>query len=126
MLFGAQQVNCANKRVIISAPVMELQQKELVMVATFTKNISEKLQKRGHRVKVVASNALSVEDYTISKNEKKLPPVGIETINDVEVERVHFSTKNQTLWRYLYRILWYIKLQVNDLIRAFWLGPSTK
>ena len=95
-------------------------------VEKLMQNISEKLQKKGHRVKVVASNALSVEDYALSKNEKKLPPVGIETINDVEVERVPFSTRNQTLWKYLYRIFWYLKLPGNGWIRALWQGPRTK
>lgn len=95
-------------------------------VEKLMQNISEKLQKRGHRVKVVTSNALSVEDYTLSKNEKKLPPIGIETINDVEVERVPFSTRNQALWRYLYRIFWYLKLPGNGWIRALWQGPRTR
>lgn len=95
-------------------------------VEKLMQNISEKLHKRGHRVKVIASNALSVEDYTLSTNEKKLLPVGREIINDVELERVPFSTRNQALWRYLYRIFWYLKLPGNSWIRAFWQGPRTR
>jgi GT2 family glycosyltransferase len=95
-------------------------------VEKLMQNISERLHKRGHRVKVVTSNALSVEDYTISTNEKKLLPVGKETINNVEVERVPFSKRNQALWRFLYRIFWYLKLPGNAWIRALWQGPRAK
>ena len=95
-------------------------------VEKLIQNISERLQKRGHRVKVVASNALSVENYTLPKNEKKLLPLGKDTINRVEIERVPFSTKNQSLWSYLYKLFWYLKLPGNSWIRAFWQGPRTK
>jgi len=95
-------------------------------VEKLMQNISERLQKRGHRVKVVASNALSVEDYILSKNEKKLLPVGREIINDIEVERVPFSKRNQALWRNLYRIFWHLKLPGNGWIRALWQGPRTR
>lgn len=95
-------------------------------VENLMQNISERLQKRGHKVKVVASNALSVENYTLPKNENKLLPAGKEIISGVEIERVPFSTKNQTLWSFLYKLFWHLKLPRNSIIRAFWQGPRTK
>lgn len=95
-------------------------------VEKLVQNISEKLQKRGHKVKVVASNALSVEDYTLPKNKKRLLPTGREIINGVEIERVPFSTKYQTLWSFLYKLFWSLKLPGNSIIRAFWQGPRTR
>jgi len=95
-------------------------------VENLMQNISEILQKRGHTVKVVASNALSVEDYTLPKNDKKLLPVGKDTINGVEIERIPFSTKNQTLWKYLYKLFWFFKLPGNSWVRALWQGPRAK
>jgi len=89
-------------------------------------NISERLQKRGHKVKVVVSNALSVEDYIFPDNEKKLLPAGKEIINGVKIERVPFSTRNQILWSYLHKLFRYLKLPGKNWIRAFWQGPRTK
>lgn len=95
-------------------------------VEKLMQNISERLQKRGHKVKVIASNAFSVEDYTLPKNKKKLLPPGREIINGVEIERVPFSTKDQTLWTFLYKLFWFLRLPGNSIIRAFWQGPRTR
>ena len=55
------------------------------------KNVSERLVNNGHQVQVIASNAYSVEDYSLPKKGKKLIPKGDEFINSVSVKRVPFT-----------------------------------
>jgi glycosyltransferase involved in cell wall biosynthesis len=57
------------------------------------KNVSERLAAKGHDVTVIASNALSVEDYVLPGGGKRLLPIGQDDVNGVRVRRVPFSRR---------------------------------
>jgi glycosyltransferase involved in cell wall biosynthesis len=54
------------------------------------KGVSDGLAKRGHDVRVVATNAYSTEDYFLPGRGKNLMPAGTEKIDGVAVTRVPF------------------------------------
>jgi len=61
------------------------------------KNVSERLAAAGHGVRVVASNARSVEDYFVRGKGRNLMPVGEETVDGIAVKRVRFTRRGAAL-----------------------------
>lgn len=87
------------------------------------KNVSEGLVGRGHAVKVIATNAHSVEDYFLPGKGKDLIEAKKDIINGVEVERVAFSRRGYLALNFLRSVANRVKYPGSDWIKMMSWGP---
>jgi len=87
------------------------------------KNISEGLVRRGHTVKVIATNAYSVEDYFLPGKGKDLIEGKKDIINGVEVERVTFSRKGYFILNFLRSVANRVAYPGSSWIKMMSWGP---
>lgn len=60
-------------------------------------NVSERLAARGHEVRVIATTALSTEDYFLPGRGKNLLPAGEDKVGGVSVVRVPFTRRGAAI-----------------------------
>jgi glycosyltransferase involved in cell wall biosynthesis len=89
-------------------------------------NVSERMVNRGHRVKVIATNAYSTEDYFLPGKGKKRIQDPETTLNGVEITRVSFTRTGAGLFNLLRRIGNYIPYPCRDRIRMKAWGPRSR
>jgi len=87
------------------------------------KNVSERLRRRGHDVRVVATNARSTEDYFLPDKGRDLFPAGTETIDGVPVTRVPFRRFGSPVLNLLRSISTRLPIPGRDKWRALSWGP---
>src|SRR4030042_4321132 len=63
------------------------------------KNVSERLRAAGHEVRVISTNAWSMEDYSVRGCGKSRMRAGEETIGGVPVRRVPFTRAGAAFFR---------------------------
>lgn len=90
------------------------------------KNISEGLVRRGHAVKVIATNAYSVEDYFLPGKGKDLIKGKKDIINGVEVQRVAFSRKGYFIFNFLRSVANRIEYPRSSWIKMISWGPRSR
>ncbi|MCP2605210.1 hypothetical protein NLC29_03545, partial [Candidatus Aminicenantes bacterium AH-873-B07] len=89
------------------------------------KNISERLVERRYEVKVIATNAYSVEDYFLPGKGKNLMKTGEEEINGVIVKRVAFTRKGAVFLNLMRAIANRINFPGGDWFRMISWGPRS-
>ena len=90
------------------------------------KNLSERLTARGHEVTVVASNALSVEDYILPGKARPPLPAGEETVNGVRVRRVPYSRRGLRALNALRAVAVRFRFPGGERLRALSWGPRSR
>jgi glycosyltransferase involved in cell wall biosynthesis len=87
------------------------------------KNVAERLVRRGHDVRVVATNARSTEDYFVAGKGRDLFPAGTETIEGVPVTRVPFRRLGARWLNFLRSVSWRYPIPGRGKWRAISWGP---
>ena len=87
------------------------------------KNVSERLAAAGHEVRVVASNAYSVEDYFVSGKGKKRMRTGEEVVDGIPVRRVPFTRRGAALLNLARAAANRLPLPFGDRLRMLSWGP---
>ncbi|OGD20671.1 MAG: hypothetical protein A2W03_02820 [Candidatus Aminicenantes bacterium RBG_16_63_16] len=90
------------------------------------KNVSERLAAKGHDITVIASNALSVEDYVLPGGGKRLLPAGQDNVNGVRVLRVPFSRRGVRVLNALRGVANRFGLPLGDRLRMLSWGPRSR
>jgi len=89
-------------------------------------NVSERMAKRGHEVRVIATNAYSVEDYFLPGRGKILMAAGEETVNGVSVTRVPFSRRGALLLNILRAVSNRTGTPMGDWLKMVSWGPRSR
>lgn len=89
-------------------------------------NISEKLAERNHSIQVIATNALSVEDYFLPGKGKDLISTPKEIINGVPVQRVTFSRKGARFYNLARGIANRFPVPFGNQLRMLSWGPRSR
>jgi len=89
------------------------------------KEVSERLAARGHDVRIVATTALSTEDYFLPEKARNLMPEGEETIGGVRVRRVGFTRRGARALTALRKIAWRVPIPGGNRWRALSWGPRS-
>jgi len=90
------------------------------------KNISEKLQQRGHEIRILATTAHSVEDYFLPGKGKNLMRPGAEIIDGIPVERVGFSRRGAGILNLARGAANRIPLPCGNRIKMVSWGPRSR
>ena len=89
-------------------------------------NVSERLARRGHSVRVIATNATSTEDYFLRGCGKALLPEGAADINGVSVRRVRFSRRGASFLNLGRAVANRIPYPFGEHIRMLSWGPRSR
>ena len=90
------------------------------------KDVSERLAARGHQVTVIATTALSTENYFLPGKGKALMAAGEESIGGVRVRRVGFTRRGARTLTFLRKVAWRIPIPGGDTWRALSWGPRSR
>jgi glycogen synthase len=90
------------------------------------KNVSEGLVRRGHTVRVIATNAYSVEDYFLPGKGKDRIKGRNDIINGVEVRRVGYSRRGYFVLNFLRSVANIIRYPRSSRIKMVSWGPRSR
>jgi len=90
------------------------------------KNVSERLAAVGHSVRIIATNARSVEDYFVRGKGKNLMRAGEEEVDGIPVRRMRFTRRGAALLNLARAAANRLPLPFGDRLRMLSWGPRSR